>query len=402
MVKFCIKLGELNKKLIVPFLLAVVQIIYSTFDALYPEKGKNPLLELYSISLSNMAVVFIPKIKFFSPSNIETKEKCKCNKKNFIDYLIFIGIFSTDRIISLINIMIDNYTDAHKSVYFLLSGILTTKDGIQIIFITIVCMLLLKYKYFIHHYISISFFFVLSIGNDLVLGNYAGFTVVPVYQIILRFIGFFTAGGYLCYIKYMMDRQYHLYGNIMLVLGINLMIINSGFLLYILLSPREGDNNFIKKFWNYFSQNTVGIIVSKFIVSFIIQFIISVLKILTIYYLSVEYIFVTQTASKIFVILLKKSDFKYIYICVIFFVLQFFSLMIYLEVLELNFLNLNKNTRRNIKSRINDDNCERNDSFIEGGFETEGGYICQNEDSEQNNSADIKEEDDPKDLDEDK
>ena len=195
MAKFCIKLGELNKQLIIPFLLAVVQIIYSTFDALYPEKGKNPLLELYSISLSNMAVVFIPKIKFFSPSNIETKEKCKCNKKNFIDYLIFIGIFSTDRIISLINIMIDNYTDAHKSVYFLLSGILTTKDGIQIIFITIVCMLLLKYKYFIHHYICISFFFVLSIGNDLVLGNYAGFTVVPVYQIILRFIGFFTAGG---------------------------------------------------------------------------------------------------------------------------------------------------------------------------------------------------------------
>ena len=74
-------IGELNKKLIIPFLLAVVQIIHSTFEALYPEKGKNSVLEFYIISLSNMAVVFIPKIKFFSPSNIKEKKNCKFNKK---------------------------------------------------------------------------------------------------------------------------------------------------------------------------------------------------------------------------------------------------------------------------------------------------------------------------------
>ena len=35
----------------------------------------------------------------------------------------------------------------------------------------------------------------------------------------------------------------------------------------------------------------------------------------------------------------------------IFFALQFFSLLIYLEIIELNFCNLNKNTKRNIELR---------------------------------------------------
>ena len=35
----------------------------------------------------------------------------------------------------------------------------------------------------------------------------------------------------------------------------------------------------------------------------------------------------------------------------IFFVIQFISLMFYLEIFEFNFCNLNKNTRRNIKLR---------------------------------------------------
>ena len=39
------------------------------------------------------------------------------------------------------------------------------------------------------------------------------------------------------------------------------------------------------------------------------------------------------------------------YYCLIFFFLQFFSLLIYLEIIELNFCNLNKNTKRNIKLR---------------------------------------------------
>ena len=37
--------------------------------------------------------------------------------------------------------------------------------------------------------------------------------------------------------------------------------------------------------------------------------------------------------------------------CIIFFAFQLFFLMIYLEILELNFCNLNKNTKKNIEFR---------------------------------------------------
>ena len=39
------------------------------------------------------------------------------------------------------------------------------------------------------------------------------------------------------------------------------------------------------------------------------------------------------------------------YICLILFPFQFISLMFYLEIFELNFCSLNKNTRRNIEER---------------------------------------------------
>ena len=47
--------------------------------------------------------------------------------------------------------------------------------------------------------------------------------------------------------------------------------------------------------------------------------------------------------------LIKNEPRKLYYL--IFFAIQFFSLLIYLEIFELNFCNLNKNTRRNIELR---------------------------------------------------
>ena len=84
--------------------------------------------------------------------------------------------------------------------------------------------------------------------------------------------------------------------------------------------------------------------------------------------------------------------------------MQIFCLIIHFEILELNCCNLNKNTRRNIKSRINDDLIERKDS-VNNGFETQDEDICINKDdflSEQDGIIielnQIKEEQDYKDI----
>ena len=63
--------------------------------------------------------------------------------------------------------------------------------------------------------------------------------------------------------------------------------------------------------------------------------------------------------------------------------------MIYLEIFELNFLNLNRNTKRNIRSRVDDDLIERIDSFNEQGFEAKGRYIFNNKEIEQKDNDNI-------------
>ena len=55
--------------------------------------------------------------------------------------------------------------------------------------------------------------------------------------------------------------------------------------------------------------------------------------------------------------------------------------MIYLEILELDFLNLNKNTKRNIKKRIDDDSIDRKGSIDTDNFEVGDGYIFDGQDN---------------------
>ena len=65
MAKFCIKIGDFNKLLLLPFSLALIQIIMLVFDHFVKEEIHNNVLESYSIGLGDIAVFIIPHIKFF-------------------------------------------------------------------------------------------------------------------------------------------------------------------------------------------------------------------------------------------------------------------------------------------------------------------------------------------------
>ena len=176
----------------------------------------------------------------------------------------------------------------------------------------------------------------------------------------------------------MLDRDYQYYWNIMLSVGITKFIYNT--LAMILIYTIAKDST-ISIFEDYFEINYLGISISKFIINITFQFFGSTLQILTIFSLSPEFLLISQNVGNTI------FSFKYgnnnKYICIIFFLLQFFSLMIYLEIIELNFCNLNKNTKRNIKLRINDELIERTDSLMNGKFEAGNGYIFENEENEE-------------------
>ena len=55
--------------------------------------------------------------------------------------------------------------------------------------------------------------------------------------------------------------------------------------------------------------------------------------------------------------------------------------------MELNFCNLNKNTRKNIKLRMNDELSERKDSHHNIDFD--GRYLFDNQDSNENNDLNV-------------
>ena len=247
---------------------------------------------------------------------------------------------------------------------------------------------MLKYEYYIHHYISLFVFFIFSVSIDLLLNNYSYLSNRKVLEIFLNIMEIITKVFYYCYIKYMIDKHYHYYWNIMLSSGIIQLVVCLIVNAFILIIPKDENNPFIfKRFYEYINEVPIGIIISKFIISFIFKFIFHALEILTIFYLSPEFLFLSSHVAKIIVYLKDGNNNKYI--SIIFFLLQFFCLMIYLEILELNFLNLNKNTKRNIKLRIDDELIERSDSFKNDKFETGDGYLFENKENENDNNLKV-------------
>ena len=83
---------------------------------------------------------------------------------------------------------------------------------------------------------------------------------------------------------------------------------------------------------------------------------------MNIYYFNPNFVLISFHLPKFIQILIEEDPDKYY--CLVFFGLQFISLMIYLEIIELNFCNLNKNTKRNIDYRSFSDLLEENEREI--------------------------------------
>ena len=197
MPKFFIRLGEFNKAMLLPFLLALAQLIRIILDDILKENKKNYILESSILGLGQVAIIIIPHIKFFSLSNKKEKTKCECSYKIILRYVILLFLFGIETNVMYVCYITQmrrsdqNYK--RKSMFRMKSEGLATKEGLEMVFITIISIFLLKYKYFIHHIISIIFFFISSAGFDIFTRNYA-YTVFSI-DTYLNF--FFLLGVFL-------------------------------------------------------------------------------------------------------------------------------------------------------------------------------------------------------------
>ena len=97
-------------------------------------------------------------------------------------------------------------------------------------------------------------------------------------------------------------------------------------------------------------MDDIGLKIGKIILSYIISVVSNILYILNIYYFNPNYVLISFQFSKIADVLINENG-NNKYYCIIFFVIQLSFLMIYLEIIELNFCDLNKNTKKNIEFR---------------------------------------------------
>ena len=374
-----ITFGPLSKMLLIPFFFALNQIIYNIFILFYPGIP-NQILETYSSSIGHMLNIIIPHIKFFSTETnklktLQTKEYKKSSSKRWIlHYLLLIFINSLEIILLLLpGFLQQDSSETESSLASKLpfmAGAFSI-ESLIVILITIISFFLLKYRYYIHNNISLVSFIIMGIIIDLILENlHKEFLGKDILIIIINCAEIITTTINLCYQKYMIDILYHNYYNIVFSLGLNLFILTTLAIPYFIL------NEDLKEvFLN--SYNDIGILISRLLVNMVIQFFLFLLKILTLAYFTPNHLLICLNLSK-FVISLITRESLLKYLCIIPFAFQFFSLMVYLEIIELNFCGLNKNVKRNIQKRGDEDMLLKNisrTSSIQEIVEFPGGYV---------------------------
>ena len=86
MAKKIIIFGHLNKKFLLPFLLALAQMILIIVNKYYPETKQNLVLQDYTVSFGEMSIIFLLYILKFS--NKEVKKEKEIKKKKWLHYFM--------------------------------------------------------------------------------------------------------------------------------------------------------------------------------------------------------------------------------------------------------------------------------------------------------------------------
>ena len=112
--------------------------------------------------------------------------------------------------------------------------ILCSKEAVEIVLLTIMTIIFLKYKYHIHHIISLIIFCLLSFAIDFLLENFEeGLLNQGTLKIVLDFIIIILELSNFCYPSYMMNTLYYHYWTINFYLGLFLFSLNTFFLIAI-------------------------------------------------------------------------------------------------------------------------------------------------------------------------
>ena len=158
MAELFLKVGLINKKLIMIVIASILYIIMDIIEYFTEMTELHFILDAYSRGISYISIIIIPIIlnRLDKKGKNEIKENYQCSKKCifhfsilYIAYAFIIG--SILYLNSLKSKEPENTVDFQMAHY---SGI-CSEEALEIVFIVIISKFLLKMKLYIHHYIGL-------------------------------------------------------------------------------------------------------------------------------------------------------------------------------------------------------------------------------------------------------
>ena len=345
-----ILLGRLDKKLLIIIVIDIVHLINLIVLNEVNEKFFNNTL----INLEEEIGIIIIGLFMFCKYK-EKQNKTYKNKKSF-KYILFLFIFRLIK--SSYEIFCINIFD--KKYRF--TKVLNTTNGFILLLMSLVTYILLKYKYYIHHIISMFLYLAIGISIDLILHSYQEIKYDYIYFYIIYVVNEVLI---FCYIKYLMDKLYYNYKEVVIYWGIAglIAIILTYVALYIYQYKLNINNNIINELREYFDFDKLKIVNFIFLQLLYVLLnggIFYSLTILMVDYFKPNYTVITDQIY-VFVRCIAYEDRKNKYYTFITFVFQILALLIYFEIIELNFFKLNENTTKNILEREEIEKEEQNE-----------------------------------------
>ena len=345
-----ISFGRIDKKLLLIVFIVIINLIKLIVVMEVNEKYYNKTLINITKEIGAIIIGIFMNCKYKEKQN-----KIGKNKKSFkyILYLFLFRLIKSSYEIFYIHIINDKY---------ILTELLNTTNGLELILMSIGTYILLKYKYYIHHIISMIIYLSLSIAIDFILQNFQNSQYDYVYIYIIYIVNEIS---FFCYLKYLMDKIYYNYKEVVIYMGIigfitNMLGYGAVFIYQYKLNTKESIINELREYFVFDITKVLSFIFLQLFFVLLNGGLYYLLIVLMIFYFKPNYIVMTDEIY-VFIECIAYKDKKNKYYTFIPFFVQIFVLLIYFEIIELNFFKLNENTTKNILKREEIEKEEENE-----------------------------------------
>ena len=349
---FCVSCGKFDIKLLIPILGGIIRIIsnYILLD-IYPKFFSHPIIYYILPSLSRCFGLLF----YLREPNVN--ELCDSeNIKHFtiIKYQKYI-LIALSSLFEFLETVLSYFETINVDI----------ENSLDIIFVNLFSLFILKTKFYKHQYIVIIICIILSILVTLLESDELEGTFDEFIKILLLIISHIFSNLKFVIDKYTMENKsasifeiFFYNGLITLFLYIIYLII---FTNYEITEENEffKDISFLvdykeKKYFDNFFSYYESIDAKEFIyiaIFVIFEFLIRLSFLFTIKYFSPNHLFLLFSITKISN-LFNGQEFKWkSYITIIIYTLIVFLNLVFIEVIELNFCGLSENTKKNINKR---------------------------------------------------